>query len=1005
MPMKSLSLRIGLTLFCMVISVSVFGQGTIHGVVSDSTTAKPLVGANVYLLGTALGSASDFEGEYRITQVPPGQYTLRISYIGYKMKDLQITVQYGQTMVLNVALVFDVIEGKTIQVTAQAEGQVAAINQQITSSTIINVVSEEKIQELPDANAAEAIGRLPGISLRRSGGEANKIILRGLSDKFSAITVDGVRIAPTDADSRGVDLSTVSQGSLAGIELFKALTPDKDADAIAGSVNLVTKKAPSERLLRLDSRGSYNQLADALNQYDFVLRYGERFFNDFLGVQLTGNLEQRDRSNEHINLSYNIRSLASGKDYDITDFEVNYTDELRDRKGLSLLLDLNTPEGGSVKISNIYNKTKRDYIQYSRNYPTDSSEMFYGARDREQEIDTYTGSVTGENYFFGLISTWGFSYARSRSDFPFDYDISYIEPSSLDNQGNPISHMRPVPEEYMKGPPESIISCALNNFEKAHLYTAYYREQANEDREKTAFLNIAKEYILGTRWYGEIKAGGKYRNKSRSRLNSELLSPYYNEPFPGYVENDDGTVSEKNFGGTRFADLKTVGGKILVTNFLDAPPVNRSVYDKYDLYPIVNRAAVRQWWDLNRNGFTNSDGSNPEYERNLEADAYFYDIADRVSSAYVMNTLNFGQSATLIAGLRVESEDNDYASRYSPKDLSGFPVPTGIIRDTSAVHKETVWLPNSHLTIRPTDFMNLRFAAYKALARPDFNHRLESFVARKQGTFYSGNTIYIGNPGLRAAQAWNYEINSSFFGRNIGLFSISAFYKDVKDMFHLIDGLQFSEQSTLDSLGISYDNPFENINYILTYPYNSTKPTRIWGLELEHQANLRFLPGLFKNIVLSYNLSLVRSETYIPMNEIETYEVIIPGFPFPVKKTRTHLIEKKQKLEGQPEFFGNFSVGYDIGGFSARLSVFHQGGYNRSFSPDGRSDVVVDRYTRWDLAIKHQITRHIAVMMNVNNFTDVEESTSIINRVEDWNLLNNSEKYGMTADLGLRLTL
>lgn len=70
-------------------------------------------------------------------------------------------------------------------------------------------------------------------------------MLRGLSGKYSTVTIDGIRMAPTDSTDRGIDLSTVSQGSLAGIELYKALTPDKDADAIAGSVNLVTKKLPT----------------------------------------------------------------------------------------------------------------------------------------------------------------------------------------------------------------------------------------------------------------------------------------------------------------------------------------------------------------------------------------------------------------------------------------------------------------------------------------------------------------------------------------------------------------------------------------------------------------------------------------------------------------------------------------------------------------------------------------------------------------------------------------
>jgi len=215
-----------------------------------------------------------------------------------------VSVRGGQTLELAIQMAAEVIEGKVITITAQALGQAAAINQQLSSNTIVNVISEQKIQELPDANAAEAMGRLPGVSVQRSGGEANKIVLRGLSDKFSTFTVDGVRIAGTEADSRGLDLSTISQGSLAGIELFKALTPDKDADAIAGSINLVTKKAPSERLIRLDSKGAYGRMDKTTNQYDFSFRYGERFFEDALGVQVNANIEQRNRSKENMSVSY-----------------------------------------------------------------------------------------------------------------------------------------------------------------------------------------------------------------------------------------------------------------------------------------------------------------------------------------------------------------------------------------------------------------------------------------------------------------------------------------------------------------------------------------------------------------------------------------------------------------------------------------------------------------------------------------------------------------------------
>ena len=209
----------------------VLAQGTLKGTITDANSGDPLYGANIIVVGTSIGTASDIEGAYRIPNIPAGDVKVKFSYLGYEPQTLEITIVNDRTIETDVALKYSVIEGEEIEITAQALGQVAAINQQLSSNTIINVVSEEKIKELPDANAAEALGRLPGVSIIRSGGEANKVILRGLGDKYLSVTVDGIRIPTTDALGRGLDLSTVSQSSLAGIELYKALTPDKDADA------------------------------------------------------------------------------------------------------------------------------------------------------------------------------------------------------------------------------------------------------------------------------------------------------------------------------------------------------------------------------------------------------------------------------------------------------------------------------------------------------------------------------------------------------------------------------------------------------------------------------------------------------------------------------------------------------------------------------------------------------------------------------------------------------
>lgn len=992
--MKSLFFKILVFPAFLLISTTVFAQGSLRGVITDTLTNKPLIGANVFLLGTALGDATDLEGEYRIDRIPAGTYTLRISYIGYQSKDIDMNIQSDITTMLNVALYEDLVELGEIVVTAQALGQAAAINQQITSNTIVNVVSEEKIRELPDANAAESIGRLPGVSLLRSGGEANKVILRGLEDKFTVITIDGVKIPPTDATSRGVDLSTLSQNSLAGIELYKAVTPDKDGDALAGSINLVTKKAPEFGKLKADLKGDYNNLMESANQYDFSFHYGDRFFNNFLGVQLAGNLEKRIRSNERIDVNYN-QSLNGGADYFINDFLLEFTDEIRKRDGFSVLFDLNTPDDGTIRISNVFGRTKRDYLLSTRDYPSNGGgsqqgNPVYDYRDREQEINAFTSSIRGDNNLLGLNLNWGASFGQSESNFPFDYEAIFVEPSGMQ------------PSPMLETGPEQLIPYAVNDFSNTSLYWTYYRSQDNSDKERTAFLDIARKYLISNRISGEIKFGGKYKSKDRSNTRTEDFTPYYLGRWQPFELLSDGTIRMKDFSGTYFEEWRTVGGLFIPIDQFFVNPGSRSVYNSYSLNPLIDRDRFRQWRELNKNGI-DATGNQREVWVNPLIRYDDYSVTERVGAGYIMNTLDFGQKLTVIAGLRIENEDNDYASTFMPRPVSGFPVPSNSIRDTTSSASQTVLLPNLNVAFSPYDFMKLRVAAYKALARPDFNMRLDRYIAGRPAEVGTQFQVFVGNPNLKTARAWNYEINTSFFGNKIGLISLSAYYKEIDDMYHMLNDFNTVGDSLLMNFDIQWASQMRTTPYDLTLPYNSPTPAKLWGFEFEHQLNFRFLPGLLKNLVLSYNASIVRSESVIYGSQTITY--IDSTGPFPLPKSKNILVERKRKLEGMPEFFGNIALGYDIGKFSGRISLFHQGEHNVSYSATGLSDQVTNAFTRLDLALKQRVTHNLALFFNISNLTNIEDGNSIHNSVFDRRLFNQSEQYGLTADFGVTIQL
>ena len=995
----------------LLFSLFTFGiinaQGNLKGTVTDSLSNESLIGANVFLLGTSLGSATDIEGQYVINRIPEGTYKVKVSYVGYKPKVYDVVIQKNKTVIFNFKLVPDVIEGTEIIITAQAIGQAAAINQQLASNTIINVVSEEKIKELPDANAAESIGRLPGVSILRSGGEANKVILRGLSDKYTSVTIDGIRIASTDAESRGLDLSTISQSSLAGIELYKALTSDKDADAIAGSINLVTKKAPSLREISAVLKGGYNNVMNSAKQYDFSFKYGERFFNDILGVRVNANAESKIRSNEKYDLDYD-QTINNQTDYAINNFTLEFTDEIRTRNGGGIMFDINTPDEGNIKINNVYNSTKRDYIIHSRDYPSGGGvggTVTYSFRDREQEIKTFNSSIAGENNLLGLKLNWGLSYAQSEADYPFDYSIDFHEPS---NAG--VSGMANTPS--LKSNPEKLIPFAYNNFRTATLYEAYYYTQRNFEKERTAFLNASRNYMIGNLMSGEFKFGAKYKIKSRSNVTTSQYAPYYLGYWQPYELTADGKIQPKNLSGTLFDAFyqrylqNPLNNTLAFIEFLDDTPASRDLYGSYKLYPLINRDKMRQWYELNKNGI-DKNGVKKEYNLDPSDQANYYDISESVSAGYIMNTLKIGQNITFIAGLRIEREDNDYKSKYSPSQIGGFPIPLGVTKDTSSNFTQTIYLPNFHLNIKPTNFMSIRIAAYKALARPDFNMRLSKYFAWRPAQVGIDKQLIVGNPILKTAQAWNYEINTSFFGNDIGLISISAFYKEIKDMYHMLNRINTTGDTLFHYLGLSWKT-LHSGSYALTVPYNSPKPTKVWGFEFEHQINFTFLPGFLRNFVLSYNASLVRSETWLIGSKTDTTFVekeILPGIKIKIPQYSEHAIEIKQQLENQPEFFGNIALGYDIGPISARISLFHQSEYNLSFSPSGRGDVIINPFTRLDFALKYQYNDNIAVLLNINNLTNIKEENLIYNRVNGYKILNTSERYGLTADLGIKIDL
>ena len=201
------------------------GRVRVTGRITDGETGESLPGATILVKGTSTGTITELNGDYSIL-VPGEDAILVFSFLGFT--DQEMTV--GNQRTINIVLEAGREQLDEVVITMQAKGQIGARNQQINSNTLVNVVSPDRLQENPDANAVEAIGRLPGVSVLRSGGEGSQIVIRGLEPRYTNVTLEGVNLPASSGTTRGTNISGISQYVLQGVEVYKYLTPEIESN-------------------------------------------------------------------------------------------------------------------------------------------------------------------------------------------------------------------------------------------------------------------------------------------------------------------------------------------------------------------------------------------------------------------------------------------------------------------------------------------------------------------------------------------------------------------------------------------------------------------------------------------------------------------------------------------------------------------------------------------------------------------------------------------------------
>ncbi|MEZ4775760.1 MAG: TonB-dependent receptor [Bacteroidia bacterium] len=971
-------------------------NGLIYGVISDAQSGAPMAFASAGIRSLNIGATSDTEGRFRLRQVPPGEYEVEFRYLGYKTEVISVSIRSGEELKLDVKLSPEGVTLQTVEMTAQREGQAAAINQQINSNTIVNVVSKEKLQELPDQNAAEAVGRLAGVSLYRDGGEGQQVTVRGISPRFNNITINGERLPSTDPESRSVDLSMISPDMLAGIELYKALRPDMDGDAIGGTVNFSIRKAAPGFQVNGRALGGYNGLKNDPQQFRSNLSLSNRFADNKIGIIMTGNFQRANRSSEFLATDYVYQGVNAQTGEPIIKIDnLNLGDklEVRDRLGGSVTADYTFNKNHEVMLSSSLGYSTREELRYRRRYRVTNAYQEFDVRERNGNTLLLSNSLTGKHHFGKLDFTWQGSLSSSDQNTPYSLSGRFRELSAINSQPQNATI-------------EAIPGIFKNTLDKTIMYDSNFETSKVDEDIRTLQADLKYNFKLSKSINGYFKTGGKYRNFIRARDQSALfINPYLPVDNPARQNPE--------------LFVKNAAGEILMVNFL-GDYTNDGYYNgKFDILPgtpglrdtftttlqEVDIAAYNALYGTNyqagqelpykgqidiekiRRFYERYKNADNGYHINQEADLEDYDANESITAGYVMSEVNIGEKLMLMGGLRYENTRQQYTSRSgAPKgeDEGG----TGFLElvDVSSTQGYDDFLPMAHLRYKAAKWMDVRLAYTRTLARPNFFN-----LVPWERINVAERIIDRGKPDLLHTNANNYDAFLSFYNK-FGLLTLGGFYKELENIDYV---------RTRTIVG---NDDFKG--YSLTEPDNIEGISTVRGLEIDLQANLRPLGGFWNGIIIGANLTLARSQTYYPLFDVET--TFIPTPPFFVTIVTDTV--RSGPIVGQANIIANATLGYERKGFSGRISMIYQSsalspgnpGIGSSGSGVGaipEEDFYDASFMRFDLALKQRIDKKgkWTVMFNMNNITNTPERAfqGTINQLQE------EEFFGFTADLGL----
>ena len=931
--------------FLIFANIALSQTGSLSGTVAGASgDAQP--GAMVHLVSTHLGAIVDSSGRYEIHKIPAGTYTVRITKLGFVPDTATLEIQGGTTARRDARLApsVELLAGVVVKAERLGESRASAFERRENAPNVVTVLSGDDIRALPTLNAAEAAGRISGVTTERDEGEGKFVQIRGTEPRLSNVTVDGAHVPGTERGTRIPKLDDVPSDVLAAIEISKTLTAEMDADAIGGSVNLVTK-TPEGRPHGYVS-GQFGQMTlQSYNQYQGGFAYGGRTGEDGkLGFLLGGSADHNNRGINDVEPAWTVDD--QGRSIPIEWSQRDYAYH-RNRYGLDGDLDYRFDSRTSLSFKGLWSLFENFGTRYVYDIATGVTGSSFGSsgdsagvgtrgfgtgaeltRDVSQRTprEQLYGGTIGLHTQLGSITTVASANLAGTRQSVNDYRFSPFVFDGPGGQGLTVAYDGTDRRNPTYRFADASMSAAAANPANYALNSYSTSDGLTTGRDAGGAVDFSLPYNAGAIG-STLRFGGKLRDEQR-----------------------DFSQRQHAFASSTDLMLPQVLG-----TFND-PDYYKTLSSAYTIGPMPSLDAANAY----ENTHAFQDVSNTP--RNALAS---FNGSERIYAGYVSNEIGIGAMQVYL-GFRAENSHSSYTGHVVTRDTT-----RAVLGITTVPGSKTYTdlFPSAQIRYGFAPETQLRLAVTRGIARPNYSDLAPHLSGTVGGNKSNPANLSSGNPDLRPQHAWNYDLMLEHFFPSVGVISGGVFYKSINDL--------------IISQDFVYNGPVQDF-----VGQAGTRPTNVGsghllGFEAEWSQRLTSLPGLLNGLGFDANYTHADSRALVDPST-----------------------NRYAPLPRQSPNLANLGISYDRGPIDGRAAWSYQGANIVSYG-DGTATANGDNYfyahSQIDASLSYNFSSAVQIQfqaLNLNNavfgfFNGTPKNDYSIQR----------EYYGRTFYLGAKYGL